>query len=348
MMLDHWLKPLLNPGPQEYFDLGNFPLTTGYTLRNAKLAYTTYGDLESAKGKAILFPPQFTGTSESMEIFIGPGRPLDPTKYFIILPGQFSDGSSSSPSNTPPPFNQGAFPPITYADDVIAQHRLVTERFNISELYAVLGWSGGALQTYEWAVRYPSMVKRAATFSGAAKTPVHTQILLSRLARELLRSDPAWNNGFYTDPHAVQVGLRRHSHVFALMSLTPEFYREETWSKVGFSSPDDFIAGQFEAQFLALDPGNLLSQVDKVLKADVSVHTNGDLAAALARITAKTFVVSFTGDMIFTRKDCEADAALIPNAQLRFIDSVWGHNTMMSPMDEDMKVIDQVLGEVLG
>lgn len=154
MMLEHWLKLLLDPGPQEYFDLGDFfRLTTGYTLRNAKLAYKTHGTLESAKGKAILFPPQFTGTSESMEIFIGPGPPLDPTKYFIILSGQFSDGFSSSPSNTPPPFNLGAFPPITYADDVIAQHRLVTERFKISELYAVLGWSRGALQTYEWAVR---------------------------------------------------------------------------------------------------------------------------------------------------------------------------------------------------
>ncbi len=222
----------------------------------------------------------------------------------------------------------------------------MTERFNISELYAVLGWSGGALQTYEWAVRHPSTVKRAAVFSGTAKTPVHTQIL-GRLAQELLRSDPAWNNGFYTDPHAVQIGLRRHSHIFSLMGLTPEFYREETWSNVGFSSPEDFIAGLLEAQFLALDPNNLLSQVGKLLKADVSVNTNGNLAAALARITAKTFVISFTGDRIFTCRDCEADAALIPNAQMRFIDSVWGHNTMLSPMSEDKKAIDQVLGEVL-
>lgn len=188
------------------------------------------------------------------------------------------------------------------------------------------------------------MVKRAAAFSGTAKTPVHAQIFI-RLAQELLRTDPAWNNGFYADPRAVQVGLRRHSRAWSLMALTPEFYREETWSKVGFASLEDFIVGQGEAQFLALDPNNLLSQLDKALKADVSVNTNGNLAAALGRITAKTFVVSFTGDRIFTRKDCEADAALIPHAQLRFIDSVWGHNTMLSPMDE--KAIDQVLGEVL-
>jgi len=60
--------------------------------------------------------------------------PLDPRKYFIILPGQFANGFSSSPSNTPPPFNDGAFPNVTIGDDVRAQHRLVTERFEIKRL----------------------------------------------------------------------------------------------------------------------------------------------------------------------------------------------------------------------
>lgn len=346
MLFEHWLKPHLNPGRHEYFHMDTFQLTSGYTLEKAKLAYRTHGDLGSAKGRVILFPHQVIGTSESLDIFIGPGRPLDPAKYFIVLPGQFSAGHSSSPSNTPPPFNQGAFPPITFADDVIAQYKLVTEHFNVSELYAVLGWSGGALQTYEWAVRYPSMVKRAAAFAGTAKTPVHSQIF-SRLAQEVLRSDPAWNNGFYPDFPAVHGGLRRNALAFALMSLAPEFYGEQTWSKIGFASPEDFIARLYEPQFLSLDPNDLLGQYDKWFKADVSVNAKGDLAAALGKITAKTFVVLFTGDQIFTPKDCEADAALIPHAQLRHINSVWGHMTMMSPMEEDKKAIDQILAEVL-
>jgi homoserine O-acetyltransferase/O-succinyltransferase len=69
-----------------------------------------------------------SGTPKAMEIFVGEGRPLDPKKYFIILPGQFGNGFSSSPSNTPAPFNAGAFPNVTIGDDVRAQHRLVTER----------------------------------------------------------------------------------------------------------------------------------------------------------------------------------------------------------------------------
>ena len=66
----------------------------------------------------------------------------------IIMPGQIGGGFSSSPSNTPPPFNQGAFPPVSIGDDVRAQHRLVTEQFGIEALQLVVGWSMGGMQTY--------------------------------------------------------------------------------------------------------------------------------------------------------------------------------------------------------
>jgi homoserine acetyltransferase len=112
--------------------------------------------LNQAKDNVILFPHMWSGTSKSMEIFIGKDRPLNPDKYFVILPGQFANGFSSSPSNTPPPFNGGAFPNVTIGDDVRAQHRLVTEHFGIRRLELVLGWSMGAEQTYEWAVRFPT------------------------------------------------------------------------------------------------------------------------------------------------------------------------------------------------
>ena len=111
-------------GPHEIFDLGDFALESGITLPAAKLAYKTHGTLNKAKDNVILFPHMWSGTSKAMEIFIGEDRPLDPSKYFIILPGQFANGFSSSPSNTPPPFNGGAFPHVTIGDDVRAQHRL--------------------------------------------------------------------------------------------------------------------------------------------------------------------------------------------------------------------------------
>jgi homoserine O-acetyltransferase len=167
-----------NHGPHKILELGNFMLESGITLPNAKIAYKTHGKLNNAKNNAILFPHMWSGTPKAMEIFIGEGRPIDPNKYFIILPGQFANGFSSSPSNTPAPFNGGAFPNVTIGDDVRAQHRLVTETFDIKRLELVLGWSMGAEQTYEWAVRYPDMVKRALPFAGTAKTTAHDYIFV--------------------------------------------------------------------------------------------------------------------------------------------------------------------------
>ena len=97
-------------GPHQYFELGDFALDSGYTLRGAKIAYKTHGTLSAAKDNAILVPHWYSGTSATMELWIGEGRGLDPTRYFIVVPGQFGGGFSSSPSNTPPPFNQRRVP----------------------------------------------------------------------------------------------------------------------------------------------------------------------------------------------------------------------------------------------
>src|SRR5919106_1708659 len=96
-------------GPHEYFELEAFPLTTGYTLPDARLGYKTVGTLNAAKDNAVLAPHMYTGTAAFMETFVGEGRPLDPASYFVILPGQFGGGFSSSPSNTPPPYDRGQF-----------------------------------------------------------------------------------------------------------------------------------------------------------------------------------------------------------------------------------------------
>jgi homoserine O-acetyltransferase/O-succinyltransferase len=213
-------------GPHEIFDLGNYQLESGVTLPNARVAYKTHGTLNAAKDNVVLFPHMWSGTPKAMEIFIGEDRPLDPRKYFIILPGQFANGFSSSPSNTPPPFNGGAFPHVTIGDDVVAQHRLVTERYGIQRLELVLGWSMGAEQTYEWAVRFPDMVKRALPFAGTAKTTPHDFIFV-RSHEDALKSDPAWDNGFYKHQSDVHVGLRRHAQIWSVMGLCQDFYNKE-------------------------------------------------------------------------------------------------------------------------
>jgi homoserine O-acetyltransferase len=96
-----------------------------------------------------------------------------------------------------------------------------------------------------------------------------------------------------------------------------------------------------------MDPNNLLTMAKKWRQGDVSRHTNSDLAAALGRITAKTFVVPFSGDMFFPVEDHQYEQAMIPNSELRVIDSPWGHFAMFIDSAEDRRAIDNVLAELL-
>ena len=76
------------------FEAGDVVLQSGLTYRGARLAYKTHGELNEAKDNVVLFPHMWSGTPKAMEIFIGRDRPLDPGKYFIVLPGQFANGFS--------------------------------------------------------------------------------------------------------------------------------------------------------------------------------------------------------------------------------------------------------------
>lgn len=143
----------------EIFPLGDVVLQSGMTLRNAFLAYKTYGTLNAAKDNVIVYPTWFSGQHYENEWLIGPEKALNPEKYFIIIPNMLGNGLSSSPSNTAAPSNAARFPHITAYDNVKQQHRLVTEKFHIDKIALVIGWSMGANQTYHWAVMFPAMVE---------------------------------------------------------------------------------------------------------------------------------------------------------------------------------------------
>jgi homoserine O-acetyltransferase len=329
----------------EFFDLGNFRLASGYTIPNARLAYTTHGSLNAARDNAVLFPNFLGGNDQALEIYIGPGRPLDPERYFVILPGQFGNGFSSSPSNTPPPFDRGAFPPVAIADDVIAQHRLITEVFGISELHLVLGWSVGSLQTFEWAVRFPQVVKRMASIAGAPQPSPWTRHWLRTVIEEPITSDPAWNNGFYANAADVQAGLRRQAHLMALTLPPLGYLRDENLDKLGFCSVNDFVRGFFEGFMVPQDPNNLVIQARKARTADPA--RGGDLQAALGRITAKALIVAFAGDMMFPPMDSQLHASWIAGARYREVTSASAHLTTFALFPEDREAVDAAIIEAL-
>ena len=128
----------------ETYQLGDITLQSGNVIPNAKIAYQTYGTLNEDKSNVILYPTWYSGFISDNEWLIGEGMALDPSRYFIIIVCLFGNGQSTSPSNS------DNFTNMTIYDNVLQQHRLVTEHFGISKIKLVVGWSMGAGQTYQW------------------------------------------------------------------------------------------------------------------------------------------------------------------------------------------------------
>jgi homoserine O-acetyltransferase len=102
----------------EVFELGDIALQEGATMRDAKLAYKTFGTLNENKSNAIIYPTWYSGFHWDNEWLVGEDMALDPRKYFIIIPNMLGNGLSTSPSNTPPPHDKANFPKVTFYDKV--------------------------------------------------------------------------------------------------------------------------------------------------------------------------------------------------------------------------------------
>ncbi|NMI00906.1 alpha/beta fold hydrolase [Pseudonocardia acidicola] len=338
-------------GDYELISIGRLDLEEGGSIPDCQLAVATFGRLSEAKDNAILVSTWYSGTHQIWrDAYIGPGHALDPAKYFIVVVDQIGSGLSTSPHNAGGPnadIAMSKFPHVRIGDDVVAQERLLREHFGITSLELVVGGSMGAQQTYEWMVRFPEKVKRAAPIAGTARNTPH-DFLFTKALIEAITSDPGWSGGEYTSNADVVAGLTRHAGIWAVMGFSTEFWKQEVWRALDFDSKEAFMAGFLEPYFTAMDPNDLLCMAWKWQRGDVSRHTGGDLAAALGRVTAKTFVMPIDEDMFFPVRDCRAEQELIAGSELRVIDDVLGHLGLFSVNPEYMPQVDRHLSELLG
>jgi len=312
------------PTPHHIFELGDTPLDGGSTLPNAKLAFATYGTLNTARDNVIVFPTWYTGTHADLEWLIGDGRPLDTTKYFVVAPSLFGNGLSSSPSNTPPPFDRGRFPRVSIQDNVRAQHRLMSEHFKVARIRLVIGGSMGAFQAYQWGLSYPDLVERIAPMCGAARVSPHCYVFLEG-AKAALTTDPAFAGGDYAQQPAA--GMRAMARVWAGWGLSQAFYREGLYKRMGFADVDGFLSGFWEAFWQRLDANNLLCQLHTWQAADLGKTPGhgGDLARALGAIRARAVLLPGETDLYFPPADMAWEAEQMREAVFRPIPGPWGH-----------------------
>lgn len=332
------------------FDLGDLTLQSGVVLPQARLAFETHGTLNAARDNVIVYPTANAGRHSDNAMFVGKERAFDPSKYFIVVPDLFGNGLSSSPSTTPAPYDRARFPLITIYDNVIAQHRLLTEYLGVRRIALVAGYSMGAQQAFHWGALHAGMVERVAAICGSAKTTPHNWLFLEGL-KTALQADAAWAGGDYDAPPVR--GLRAFSTVYAGWFASQAFYRQglHLGTFVGQPIPSmDVFLQLIGAVFGAFDANDLLAMLATWQAADVSAHPafDSDLDRALGAITARALVMPCATDLYFPPEDSAFAVARMPNAELRLIPSVWGHlagSPMLNP--EDVRFVDESLAELL-
>lgn len=308
----------------ELFPLGDFRLDSGDVLPDARIAYATYGRPNQTRDNAIVLPTWFTGTHADHEWLIGDGEPLDTSRYFVVVPSMFANGLSSSPSNARTPFDRARFPAISIADNVRAQHLLITEHLGIRGIELVTGGSMGAFQVFQWALSHPELVRRIMPTAGASTVSPHCYVFLAGVKAALL-ADPAWAGGDYDAPP--ETGLKAVGRVYAGWALSQPFYRQGLYRQLGSETIDAFLVDFWEAFFLELDANNLLSQLATWQSASLAATPGyqGDLARALGDIWAKAILAPGERDLYFPVADMAWEAEQMPDAELSVIPGVFGH-----------------------
>jgi homoserine O-acetyltransferase len=329
----------------EIYDLGAVTLQDGVALASIKIAYKTHGTLNAAKDNAILFPTWYSGQHPDVEWVIGPQHALDPARYFIVVANIFGNGMSASPSNQPPPFDRARFPRFTILDNALMQRRLLTERFGIDMLRAVIGRSMGAQLAFQWGAYFPDKVERILALAGSARTSPHNYVFLQNV-RMALTSDPAWESGEYTSQPTL--GLERMRLIFDSWGLSQSWYRQGLFGKQGYATPAEFLDRKAPAP--PRDVNDFLAQVRTWECADISDNDvyKRNFPAALRAIKAKAIVMPSRTDLYFPPEDSEIEVSYMPNAELRVLESAWGHRAAAPGTEQrDIAFFDAAIQDLL-
>ena len=338
------------------------PLTlkSGEILPQFDLVYETYGTLNAQKNNAVIVCHALSGThhvagkySESdknagwWDNLIGPNKPLDTNKFFVIGVNNLggchgSSGPSSIDAKTNKPFG-ASFPVVTVEDWVNSQARLL-DYLGIETLAAVIGGSLGGMQALQWTLAYPNRVKHALVIASAPNLTAQN-IAFNEVARQAIMTDPEFFGGDYYSHNAVpRRGLRIARMLGHITYLSDDAMGEKFGRKlknnINYSFDVEFemesylryqgdkFAGEFDA--------NTYLRMTRALDYyDPALTFGGDLSAALKQAQAEFLVVSFTSDWRFSPdRSKEIVQALLDNelkVSYAEVTAAHGHDAFLMP-----------------
>lgn len=228
------------------FVIRDFHFSTGESLPEVKLHYTTLGKLNGDNAVLIMhgtggtgkqfLSPQFAG------VLYGPGQLLDTSKYFIILPDGIGHGKSSRPSEG----LNDHFPHYGYSDMVTAQYRLVTEGLGVKHLRLVMGTSMGAMHTWMWGERYPDFMDALMPLASEPIEISGRNRFFRRMIIDPLRNDPV-------------NGLRTATYTLLVMTTSPLQLQKQAGSR---EAADKLFDQLLERRLAAENRFDMLYQFD--------------------------------------------------------------------------------------
>ena len=345
-------------------DLGGdgFALACGQSLPSITLAYETYGELTPHRDNAILIQHALSGDAHVAgvhsptdskagwwDIMVGPGKPYDTDKYFVICSNilggcKGSTGPSSTDPKTGRPYGLD-FPMVTIEDMVRAQ-RLLIDHLGIPRLLAVTGGSMGGMQALEWAVRYPERVASVHAIATAARLSAQA-IAFDEVGRQAIMADPSWLGGSYYDSEAPAAGLsiaRMIGHITYLSSeqMRAKFGRRlQDRESLSYDFKTDFEVESYlryqGGAFVNRFDANSYLYISKAMDYYDLAAGRRSLVEALEGVQAAFLVVSFTSDWLFpTYQSKEIVRALQANgvrSTFLEIPSQYGHDSFLLPSE---------------
>lgn len=324
--------------------LGDLRLESGDTIVDYRQSFVTHGTLNADRSNVVLVCAALTATHHRLDFLIGPGKALDPARWFVVATDPIGNGLSTSPSNSARQPGM-RFPRFVLRDMVHAQHRLLTEHLGLDRVHAIVGASMGGMQALQWAVSHPTFATCVVAMTPMAKTAPWA-VLVTETARACLVADPTWTgDGFAAVPER---GWRAYSGLMnALMMRTPAAVDAIIDDSADAHAWFDRLADTQRAN--GFDAHDYLYQSWAYEVHDVGT-TPGRRSTddALRSIVAKTLVLAPPVDLFNPASAAPAAAQVIPDASFVEIPSRQGHLAASGTVDGDVAFLNRSIGEFLG
>jgi homoserine O-acetyltransferase len=336
-------------------------LTCGVVLPAYDLVFETYGTLNADKSNAVLICHALSGThhvagkySEDdkypgwWDNMIGPGKPLDTNRFFVIGVNNLGGcNGSTGPKTVNPATGKpwgSAFPVVTVDDWVASQARLA-DHLGINTFAAIVGGSLGGMQALQWTLTYPERVKNALVIAAAPNLTAQN-MAFNEVARQAIITDPEFHLGDYYEHGVVP---RRGLRIARMLGHITYLSDDAMGAKFGRKLKYDMVQYGFDVEFEmesylryqgdkfaeTFDANTYLRMTRALDYFDPAAEFNGDLSAALAKAKADFLVVSFTSDWRFsTGRSREIVKALLDNeltVSYAELTAAHGHDAFLMP-----------------